>query len=414
MAGRRDHAKLRATRLPPLERRRLAPFPCDIAENTMNPITRFRLLPLLALVLLVASNAALAQRPPLVVPTDPALVLETLPAGYRGFSTPALPGEPLLPRIQAMLDTAARTGDTRLSTRAQALLERLPANVANSPDALRARAFSAQHRHDFDQARALLGQVLAREPGDGGALLSRAQVNIVQGHLNQARSDCAVLALRVDADLGIVCTAALQLRMGDYPSAARLADRWLSSEGGDPGLTRFVLMMRGDIASRLAEPDATRWFERALALDPGDVRTRLAFARHLRRVQQPREALAMLATATESDTVLLQRALAARESGSTDAAVLSDRLGKRFQLARQTGSATELRDEAEYHLALRNDAARGLQLALENFRTQRDREDQELLQSAARAAKRPNALVGMTAWAKTERLRLDAEMEGAR
>ena len=379
----------------------------------MTPTTRLRFPPLFATLLLLASNAAMSQRPPLVIPKDPSLVLETLPPGYRSFAT-ATPPDEALPRVQAMLDTAARTGDTRLSTRAQALLERLPANIANSPDALRAKAFSAQHRHDFDRARALLGQVLAREPGDGGALLSRAQVQIVQGHLNQARGDCAVLALRVDADLGIVCTAALQLRMGDYPSAARLADRWLSSGGGDPGLTRFVLMMRGDIASRLDEADADRWFQRALALDAGDVRTRLAFARHLRRVNQPRQALAILEPAAESDTVLLQRALAAREAGSADAAVLGARLGRRFQLARQTGSATELRDEAEYHLALRKDAAKGLELALENFRTQRDREDQELLQSAARASGRADALAGMRAWAKTERLRIDADAGGAR
>lgn len=379
----------------------------------MKPISRFRLLPLVSLALLFATNVAWSQRPPLVIPKDPSLVLETLPAGYRRFTSPAVPGDSL-PRIQAMLDAAARTGDTRLSTRAHALLERLPPAIANTPDALRARAFSAQHRHEFDQARALLGQVLTREPGDGGALLSRAQVNIVQGNLNKARSDCAVLALRVDADLGIVCTAALQLRMGDYPSAARLADRWLSAEGGEPGLIRFVLMMRGDIASRLVEPDAGRWFERALALDPGDVRTRLAFARHLRRVRQPLDALAMLAPATESDTVLLQRALAAREAGSTAAAMLSARLGRRFQLARQTGSETELRDEAEYNLVLRNDAAKGLELALENFRTQRDREDQELLQQAARAAKRPDRLDGLQAWAQMEGLDLSNGTEQAR
>ena len=116
----------------------------------------------------------------------------------------------------------------------------------------------------------------------------------------------------------------------------------------------------------------------------------------------------MLAATTESDTVLLQRALAAREAGSADAALLATRLGKRFQLARQTGSETELRDEAEYHLEVRNDPAKGLQLALENFKTQRDREDQELLEKAARVAKRPDALDGLRTWARTERLTLNA------
>lgn len=377
-------------------------------------MTRFRLLSHFCLLLALASNAAFAQRPPLVIPKDPALVLETLPPGYRGFSSPILPGDALLPRALAMLDTAARTGDTRLSTRAQVLLARLPPDLAKSTDALRAQAFSAQHRHDFDRARGLLGQVLSRNPADGGALLSRAQVNIVQGRLNKARSDCAVLALRVDADLGIVCTAALQMRMGDYPSAARLADRWLDSGGGDPGLTRFVLVLRGDIASRLAEPVADAWYRRALVLDPGDVRTRLAFARHLRHAGQPDQALAMLATATESDTVLLQRALAAREARSAEADSLATQLGNRFQLAHQTESATELRDEAEYHLALRNDPVKGLQLALENFATQRDREDQELLEKAAMAASRPDALEGLRAWAREERLPLDDGMEVTR
>ncbi len=367
---------------------------------TKSSFTSIVLLPLL-----FACATASAQRPPLVIPKDPAQVLETLPPGYRGFASPILSGDALLPRIQAMLDTAARTGDTRLSTRADALLQSLPAATSGSPDALRAKAFSAQHRHEFDLARTLLGQVLALDPTDGGALLSRAQVNIVQGHLNKARSDCAILALRVDAYLSIVCTAALQLRMGDYPDAASLADRWLAT-GDDPGLTRYVLVMRGDIASRLADPDAAQWYQRALALDPNDVRTRLAFARHLRRAQKPSEALEMLAPATGSDSVLLQRALAAREAKSSDAALLAGQLGKRFALARQTASGTELRDEAEYHLALRGDTAKGLQLALENFTTQRDREDQELLKQAAAEAKRPDALEGMRAWAKAERLDL--------
>lgn len=356
--------------------------------------------------LLLFPHVAMAQRPPLVIPNNPAVVLEKLPPGYRGFSAPILPGDALLPRAQAMLDAAARTGDTRLSTRAHTLLERLPANVANSPDGLKAQAFSAQHRHDFDQSRALLSQVLARDPGDGGALLGQAQVNIVQGNLNQARSNCARLALRVDANLGIVCIAALQMRMGDDAGAAPLVDRWLDGGSRDPGLTRFVLVMRGEIASRLAEPDAGQWFERALAQDPDDIRTRLAFARHLRHAHQPQQALAVLARATDSDTVLLQRALAAREARTADAAILAAQLGKRFALARQTASATELRDEAEYHLILRSDPAKGLQLALENFKTQRDREDVELLQRAAHDAGRADALDGLRTWAQGERLPL--------
>lgn len=363
--------------------------------------------------LLALPQSAWAQRPLRVIPDAATVVLETLPPGARAFTTPTAAAGPTLSRIEQMLQAAARSGDTRLSTRAHALLARLPADVANTPDAIRARAFSAQHRHRFDEARDLTSQLLRSNPRDGGALLSRAQINIVQGHLNKARSDCANLALRVDSALGMICAAALEMRMGRYAGSAQLLDRWLDAGNEDPGLARFARVMRGEAASRMAEPDAGRWFRDALELDPADVRTRLAYARHLRHVRRPAEALSVLAPAIESDTVLLQRALAAREAARADAGLLAGRLGRRFVLARQTGSDTELRDEAEYHLELRKDAARGLQLALENFRTQRDREDQALLQAAARMAERPAALQSLHAWARAERLPAAALAEDA-
>ena len=263
---------------------------------------------------------------------------------------------------------------------------------------MRAKAFSAQHRHDFDLARELLTEVLRRDPTDAGALLSRAQVNIVQGRLKNARGDCVSLALRVDAGLGTICTAALQLRRADYPSAARLADRWLMGSEASTGLKRFVLMMRGDIASRMKAPEATNFYQQALALDPQDVRTRLAFARHLRRSAQPRKAIAVLESAAASDTVLLQRALAVREAGMPDAQRWGDQLGRRFALARQTGTSTELRDEAEYYLTVRQNPKQGLKLALENFQTQRDLEDEELLEQAAKAMRQPEALQVLRDW----------------
>ncbi len=363
------------------------------------------------LALLLASGSVAAQRPPLVVPNDPNMVLETFPAGYVGLTAPALPGETQLPRIQQMLDAAARTGDTRLSTRAHALLERIePAKV--DADVLRAKAFSAQHRHDFDLSRQLLTEVLRRDPSDAGALLSRAQVNIVQGRLQNARGDCVALALRVDASLGTICTAALQLRRGDYASAARLTDRWLASADASAGLKRFVLMMRGDIASRMKAADATRFYEQALALDPQDVRTRLAFARHLRRSAQPREAIAILESAAASDTVLLQRTLAGREAGMPEATKWGDQLGRRFDLARQTGTSTELRDEAEYYLVVRQNPEHGLRLALENFSTQRDLEDEELLKQAAEAMHQPEALQVLRDWELSQESPAKNAMEG--
>jgi hypothetical protein len=112
--------------------------------------------------------------------------------------------------------------------------------------------------------------------------------------------------------------------------------------------------------------------------------------------------------------VLLQRALAAREAGSADARALAARLGARFALAHHAGSPTELRDEAEYQLRLGNDATSALRLALENFATQRDREDQELLEAAAAEAGRPQALDGLRTWARAERIPLASAKASSR
>ena len=113
-------------------------------------------------------------------------------------------------------------------------------------------------------------------------------------------------------------------------------------------------------------------------------------------------AAAAAASRSPSDTVLLQRTLAALEAGMPDAKQWGDQLGRRFDLARQTGTSTELRDEAEYYLVVRQNPEHGLKLALENFRTQRDLEDQELLEHAAAAMHQPKALQVLRDWERDQ------------
>lgn len=350
---------------------------------------------------------AFADRPPAVVPRNTATIIETLPRGYAAL-TPIVRGKPAsLVQVQQLLGTAARTGDARLAARAEALLSRIPER-GQSPDMLRARAFSAQHRHDFDRAVTILDALIADQPRDGDARLSRAQIHLVQGRLDLARADCAALAFAVDSGRGLLCVAALSLRTGDLRSAATSVDRWLLQAPADDQSRRYVLVMRGEIASRSAADDADSWFGRALALAPDDVRTLAAYSRHLRAAGRNSDALRLLAPAANSDGLQLERALAARASGATAAPALAAEQGRRYRLAHELGSQPELRDEAEYFLTLRGDANQALALASKNFQQQRDFEDVRLLQRAALAANRPDALDGLRAWAKSQGLTLGA------
>jgi len=349
---------------------------------------------LFAAALAVAANSG---RPPLRVPTSPGTVLERLPHGYAALE-PGTAARPPLAQARTLLDAAARTGDARLATRAEALLATLPRPEA--PEALKARAFAAQHRHDFAGALRLLDAAIAHAPGDGDARLARAQVRLVQGRLPAARADCAALVLGMDADGGALCLIALSLRRGDYTQAASLTERELALITHDPALRRWLLATRGEIASRAGEAGADRWFRAALALAPDDVRTLAAFARHLRAHRRPRQALALLEAAPPTDGLRLQAALAAREAGAAAADALAADMDRRYALARALGTPPELRDEADYQLALRGDPFAALGLAQRNFGTQRDAEDVDVLARTARAAGRDDVLRALRRWSR--------------
>jgi tetratricopeptide (TPR) repeat protein len=313
---------------------------------------------------------------------------------------------PPLAQIQTLLATAARSGDARLATRAEAMLSQLPRSVSDSSAGIQARAFAAQHRHDFARALELLDGLIARNPRDGAARLSRAQILLVQGRIDRARADCAALSLGIDAQSGLLCIAALSLRMGDYDTVASLLDRLLSQPLEDPAIGQYVLLMRGAAASRAGDADADRWFERALALAPDDVRTLAAYARHLRSRGAYSRIIHLLAKAPDTDGLRLQLSLAVHAAGLPQAAVLTASQGRRYALAHAVGTQPEMRDEAEYLLTLRGNASAALELAQRNFESQRDYDDVDILRRAAMAAHRPDALAELDRWAGSQHLAL--------
>lgn len=347
---------------------------------------------------------ALAERPRARVPDRLDSVLERLPKGYAALSADRSNSRPSLALIEQLLNTAASTGDSRLAARADGLLQKFPASES-SPALLRLRAFSAQHRHDFALSLELLDTLVEQQPRDGDARLARAQIHLVQGRLDRARSDCAALVFGVDAGNGLLCASSLALRSGQLRDAADLADRWLANAASDDQGRRYVLILRAEIASRAGDADADRYFRSALALAPADVRSLAAYARHLRANERHREIVALL-SGRESDGLCLQRALAADIVKDARAAAMAKALASNYQLLHRLGSEPELRDEAEFQLSLRGDAMAALALAQRNFETQRDYEDVDLLRRAAAAAHRPEALVPLRAWAQSQRLQL--------
>ena len=368
---------------------------------------------LITLLLAALPLTAAAGRPPVIVPVDLDSIIEILPRGYAALTPSAAGQTGSLAQVSAMLTTSARTGDARLAARAEAMLAHFP-SANPSPELLRARAFSAQHRHDFVAALRLLDALVASQPRDGDARLSRAQIHLVQGRLDLARADCAALSFGVDAGRGLLCIAALSLRSGNLPAAAAMIDRWLAQAPQADPSRRFVLLSRAEVSARAGTADADAWFRRALAPAPDDVRVLAAYSRFLRNANRDADALRLLASAANTDGLQLERALAAKATHAPNAAALAQSQARRYQLAHDLGSQPELRDEAEFELTLRGDPRTALAIALQNFSRQRDFEDVGLLIRSARAARQPQALDELHRWARAQHLSLPADAGAAR
>jgi tetratricopeptide (TPR) repeat protein len=367
---------------------------------------------IMLLLSLCFASTALAKSADTFVPDNPDTVIERLPRGYstlmpdasRDTDRKAASQATVIAQARALLTAAAQTGDARLASRAEALLSRFPATTMQ-PDVLRLRAFSAQHRHDFNEARRLLDRLIELDPRAGDARLSRAQLHLIAGRIDAARADCIGLTLGIDTGSGLLCAAMLSLRTDRYAAAAQAVDLWLQQNpGNDAESRRFALTLRGEIAAQAGDPRAETYFRRALALMPTDTRTLAAYARSLRAAGRERAVESLLSAHPGHDGLQLQRALALRPRDLAKARRIAAGLARSYALAHALGRSPELRDEAEYLLSFRKDPRAALALAQRNFEHQRDREDVELLIRAAVAAGQPEALRPMQVWAAAQRL----------
>lgn len=330
-------------------------------------------------------------------PSDGAEVLEKVSPREQALG-PAATVEEAISQARALIVEARRAGgDPRLLGRAQIIL----APWWNEPDApaqvLVLRATLRQSTHDFEGALADLHQVLAANPQEAQALLTRATVLSVLARYDAARVDCQALSA-LSAEPAIVCMAQLDLLTGQAARARAALERLLAAarEGATKAWVGSVLgdacAVLGDVAAAEAS------YRAALGEDPTDGYTRGALADLLLELDRPADAAAALEGHVDNDGQLLRLALAAKGARRDDAAWLEGRLKARVEEARRRGDVVHRREEARYALALEADAPRALALAKANFEVQREPWDVRLLLEAARAAGQPAAAAPALAW----------------
>jgi predicted Zn-dependent protease len=291
------------------------------------------------------------------------------------------------------IELSRARSDPRYLGYAQAALApwwQLPAPPA---DVLVLRATIRQSSHDFDGALRDLDQVVASEPDDAQAWITRSVVLAVRGRYDEARASCAPLVRLAPALVSAVCESSIAAVSGGAgPAYDRLETAIRVSPSLSPAEEEWAISTLGEIALRLGRAaDAERAFQRALALDPDDPYVLGAYADLLLDVGRPAEAAALTRGRTDNDGLLLRLALAEAQTGASDAESHAELLRARFDASRQRGDVVHRREEARFVLSLRKDPAGALRLARANWDVQREPWDVRILLESALAAGDPSA-----------------------
>ncbi len=297
----------------------------------------------------------------------------------------------LAEQVQTHLQQARSEGDPRFLGYAQRLLQDWPDD--RMTDRLRVlRATLWQSLHRFDDAREDLNQVLARD-GDTQnhvqALLTLANLEIVQGRYSEALTACKQLEKLYPGLIAASCRAQVLARTGQADTVyTELKAQTQQAQGQGQGNTTAMLWAEGtlaDIAAQLGRPEAEQHWRNVLALDPEDLYSRTQLADWLIQKQRFEQAVALTKGYDAVDSLAVLRAIALQATGSGQAKSLIASLDERFTEARWRGNLLHQRDYARFLLDIQQQPDEALTYARENWQSQREPMDTRLLLRAAGA-----------------------------
>jgi Tfp pilus assembly protein PilF len=339
------------------------------------------------------------------LPKDDAEVLEKVPTGS---TDPRARREAELRRALAANPTDLATAlklarldiqesrarsDPRYLGYAQAALARWWDDPAAPAEVLVLRATIRQSLHDFDGALTDLDAVVAKDPDNAQAWITRSVVLTVRWRYDEALASCKPLE-RLSTPLVVaVCVGSVEAVTGHAQSAYERIEAALAANvRATPDERSWASSTLGEIATRLGHDDvAEKQFLAALAIDPNDGYVLGAYADLLLDTGRAPEAVRLLAGKTDNDGLLLRLALAEAATKSPDAAAHVEAIGARFDAAHLRGDRLHVREESRFELGLRHDAARALELAIVDFSIQREPWDVRVVVEAAAAAHRADA-----------------------
>lgn len=333
------------------------------------------------------------------VPRSENQVLERLPekfdksgASLKPVRT-ALQREPAnlrlaLPLARHYIERARATADPRNLGYAQAVLNPWWNMTRPPAEVLVLRATILQSTHKFEPALADLNMVLAYDPGNAQAWLTRATILQVQGKYSEAAESCKQLEGLSDPLIALTCLASAKSLNGDAQhNYQQLYSALKNPKNVDSSQQIWMENILAEIAERLGDAKASeKHFKRALALDSTDVYLKNSYADFLIDQQRYAGVVKLLREDVSADGSLLRLAIAEQRLGLGEAPAHVAMLLERYRAARLRGDALHRREEARFTLLLLNKPAEALRLAKENWMVQREPADARIYLESALAS----------------------------
>ena len=349
--------------------------------------SEWRFVRTLAALSLYLSSALLHAAP--YTPAGDHVVLARLPQAQRALAPPAAPLDlsAALALARSQIDYASAQGDPRFLGYAEATLAPFSQDMS-SPAANLLMARIEQQRHQFARARHRLTRLLEQSPNQGQAWLMLANIDRVQGRLDEARQACREAASTLPPTTVLLCQASVQAITGQREQAYRTLQALASSPAAPQGKSaQWLDTLSAEMAlqqGRLAL--ATEHLRDALHQAPNDPYLRYLQSDLWLANDQAEAVIRDLSAWQDREGALLRLAIAGQRLEHPQAQAWRQDYRARMAADQDTGRQRHLREHARFLMEVESDPQGALTLARENWQQQRELADLRLLHASAVAA----------------------------
>lgn len=286
-------------------------------------------------------------------------------------------------------------GDPRFFGYARSAIDRWWEADSPPSEVVKVRAKLLEKDHQYAAALADLQALVAREPEDAQAWIEIVNLLRVLGRYDEAAKAVTQLESFSTPATVLIAKAPLWAATGKSSQIASALNDLDTSENAD--LANWILATTADVHAIQGNVDlADEHYRKAISRDPNNFHLKRTYADFLLDYGKAEVVLKLLKDNEYDNGCLLLLAVAAKRLKQDNlVANLKSKLETRFKAIRLRDSVPHRRFESRYELALENNPAKALEIALENWELQKENRDARAVLEAALAAKNESAAAGV-------------------